>query len=224
MYNLHSATRQAATTPPKHSSAPRLRRERLVEQYSRRVDNFVLSMVAQPFVIQEHKDPPSQWTNVGERQPTTAPPFRFAVKKDLITRTESLREPLPVLQHKFRERSPEKEIQPAMRFVSKTSLDRVQEKVRETHLRDIDGSGEPLSKAMDSEGYKAIMKDMSNTERKIFIAREIAKGMLPFLHHKTHFKAVHSKLTPQPQPNQSPPNQPQQDVFLPQERLDQDLD
>ncbi|EAR90866.3 hypothetical protein TTHERM_00143720 (macronuclear) [Tetrahymena thermophila SB210] len=173
----------------------------LAANYKKRVENFVINMLENPIVTQEYKGPTAYKIRDEFPEKFLKDPQvyikGFKHEKDRIRESYERNQDLDympnqtVAHYQFRDRNMDKEIQPEMRFTAKTSLERIEQFLKDhmqTQVENID--------FRDKKKQKKFMDNFpeyqSPWERRRLLAKEIAKNLLPSLHNKTHFNAATS--------------------------------
>ncbi len=88
--------------------------------------------------------------------------------------------------HEFRSRDLSKEIQPGMKYTSKTGVERVEDFIRNSILTQV--ANETFK--FDKKAFLEQTRNLSLFEKRSYLSRELSKNLLPSLHQKTHFKGM----------------------------------
>ncbi|EGR29788.1 hypothetical protein IMG5_148700, partial [Ichthyophthirius multifiliis] len=177
--------------------------------YKKRVDNFVINMIDNPIITIDYKGPTAHKIRDEFPEKFLKDPQvyikGFKYEKDRIK--ESIEKNsdldympnLTVANHQFRERQTDKEIQPDMRFTAKTSLERIEQLLKDhmqSQVENIDFS-KMKNKKQQKQNEKSNEKKSAWDKNKEQ-AQQLAKKLLPSLHNKTHFNAAQLLYNNQP--------------------------
>ncbi|KAL4506611.1 hypothetical protein ABPG72_000182 [Tetrahymena utriculariae] len=173
----------------------------LAANYKKRVENFVINMLENPIVTQEYKGPTAYKIRDEFPEKFLKDPQvyikGFKHEKDRIRESYERNQDLDympnqtVAHYQFRDRNIDKEIQPEMRFTAKTSLERIEQFLKDhmqTQVENIDFRDKKKQKKFIDN----FPEYQSPWDRRRLLAKEIAKNLLPSLHNKTHFNAATS--------------------------------
>lgn len=171
------------------------KQEKLSNSYKKRVENFVLQMAEKPLVthdfvpaVQKIRDEdPSRFLG-----PSSVIIRSFKHEKDRIkenienyknSRMEYTNNPF-----EFRKREVSREIQPMMRFTSKTNFERVANRLK-VLMQNPNHDTRALAKGTENLSDSFILELSKSPQA---TNKYLAKNLLPELNTKTHFKATHS--------------------------------
>ncbi|KAM3134335.1 hypothetical protein pb186bvf_013620 [Paramecium bursaria] len=173
---------------------------RFAQNYKKRVENFVITMLENPIVYNDYTNPTVEQFRIEDPSKNVGDPQiyvkGFKHEKDRIREALEKNKDLDFLpnqsvaNHVFRERDPSKDVKrDIFRFKDKTSLERIEQYLKDHTQTQVENMKFNKKKLMAVDN---LSENMSPQDRKAYISRQIAKNLLPSLHNKTHFQAAAS--------------------------------